>query len=320
MRNIEKNKFEKLNFNLKKEIFSFIHPKDVINKLLLISKEFCFAVKHIKWFKIIREDFDFLINNSSCELCKMQDIKQLFSQIGESEENASLICNYLFLRKIRDKLTLSINNKDFGINEKNTAFLKDIISYNRSIQNLWLTDISLCRNVNNMLYMKIALQMNNTIKKLKLDSNNLGENEINILYLSEALKTNNSIQNLGLYNNNLGANEKNLYYLKEALIRNNSIKTLDLQTNNLGINEINMLSLKEALLNNNSIEALYLYNNNLGRNVTNIIYLKEALEKTNNSILQLGIANNNLGEDEYKILKQFKNISIYYSIINADFI
>jgi len=176
----------------------------------------------------------------------------------------------------------------------------NLISFDPSIEELYLGDNKLGEYENSMLLLKEALEKNNTLKELNLYGNKLGENDKNIEYLKEALLKNNSIQNLNLYGNELGVNIKNMMHIKKALQKNNSIQTLNLQGNYLGGNENNMNHLKEALQINKSIQNLYLSGNELGRNENNMKNLKEALQK-NNIIQELDLSGNELGINENNI-------------------
>jgi len=187
-----------LNFNLINEIFKFCNAKDVINNFFPICKDFTFAVNHIKWFSLMKQDFTNLLSKASCEFSEMQNILTFFKENGESENSSYQICLDLSLRKMRKK-KLKIFNEYFWNKEENIIYFKDIISYINSIQDLDLCNNYLGRNKMTIFNLKLALSLNQSIH-LILRYNILGENENNMLNLKDCLKNNHSIQILDLIN------------------------------------------------------------------------------------------------------------------------
>jgi len=107
------SKINELNFNLKNEIFSFFEAKYIIY-YASISKKFKYAVEKMKWFKLIKDNFDKLISESSLVYSEMNEIKNLFIEQGESEIAAFYICLYLFLVKYKNNSFIDIFEKSFG--------------------------------------------------------------------------------------------------------------------------------------------------------------------------------------------------------------
>jgi len=309
MKTSKKTTFKCLNFNLKNEIFSFYQPKEILMKFLLICKDFSYAVRNLRWFKLIKEDFKNLLLQTSCEFSKMEKIINNFRKNGESEMVAHGACLYLSLRKIKYKKFLKISNYEIWDNDKNANFLNNILKENNSIEQLDLFDIKLGNYLNNMRILKESFKINMFIQDLNLANNNLGGNEINLIYLKESLEINKTIKQLNLSLNNLGENQINMLYLKEILKKNNTIENLNLRFNQLGSNEISMGYLKEAFQYNNSITHLNIANNNLEINEKNKYYIKEALEM-NHSIQHLDLSFNNYSESEKRLLKDTIKIII----------
>jgi len=321
------NKFIKLNFNLKNEIFSFLQPKFIIDNVFLVCSCFLFAVKNLKWLILIKkEEYRDFLSNKRHKFPEMQDLMKYFIKKGESEIYSYYICLCLSIKKYRNIEELKLKlNKTFKEHEKISIYLKDFIVYSDNIKKLDLSYNKIGLNKLIMRYLNEALKINTTIDSINLSFNDLGLNELNmfnyernssrfILYpiildklsiysvnIKEILQMNNSIQQLYLNNNNLGKNIQNMLYLSEALKLNKKIVVLDISFNNLADNTKNFFYLKEALEINNSIQQLILAFNYIGFTRQASQYLSEALQ-INKSIKNLNLSSNYLNNNEKCII------------------
>lgn len=336
--------FKNLNFNLKNEIFSFLQPKEIINYIFCVCKEFIFAVRNIKWFQILKENLRDLLLKASYEFSEMKELIELLINKGIAEKDIEYICLYLTLRKKKNHIILQLSkNTLFWCSQKNKSHFKNYLSNSNSIRELYIernqfgyqTDLkfleealSINKSIHSLylgsndllgekiLFLQKPLLFNKTIKSLYLDNNHLGHSEKSMLYLCEALKINDSIEILDLKNNGLHF-KKNMEHIKEILKYNNSIKELYLEGNEIGNNETHLLYLKEGLENNSSLQLLNLHFNYIGLSEKNLQYLNEALQ-INNSIRILYLSLNMLENLENSMIYLKDAFKMNKTIITLD--
>lgn len=288
MNKSKKNSFNELNKNLKKEIFLFIKPNQIIKNLMTINKLFYSTVKELKWFQMICDNINIeFYHEPSLDFSDMKEIFKILTNIVETEFYAIAICAYFSLRIFNHQKEKFISyNRHLSNKEQNIFYLSEILTFSTTIQEHNLHSNELGLNKKGMYYITEALKKNTSIQYLNLSKNNLGKDRVCMFYLKKALEINTSIKNLDLSSNELGNDDVIIFYLKEALEINKSIIQLNLCNNDLSTNENNMAYLKEAFQINQSILYLNLGYNNFFENEISMFYLKKAFKK-NNSIKNL---------------------------------
>jgi len=300
------NKFSKLNFNLKNEIFNFLPFNDLINVIYRIDKKTLLAINFRKSINIIKLNFSNLLQNLEFKLDKLLEIKKDYFILEEITEVAfEQIITHLFKIKFKEEIILDLSSSEIGLDHDFLIkIISQIIEENKTIIKLYLDNNLLGMDFEGKSIKSLSegLYKNFTLQELYLNENCLGDKIENMKYLSEALKCNKTIKALVLFSNNLGLNSKNIFYLSELIKMNDTIQFLDISLNELGYDPKNFSFLSDALKINQSLKELYLTNNNIGCNIINIKILSEAFE-TNLSLIEINLNSNQLG-------MQFENMSI----------
>jgi len=229
----KKNKLVVLNFNLKKEILSYLPVVQVINEIFNLNKKISFAVKKKKYFQIIEEQFEELLKISDFELTKMIHMGTILPSIGETLECTLQIAKYFLFRKFRDYEKFEITWKFISENDLVIIpVIQDAIKINKKIKSFILNRISIAENYNITKNFCECLIANKSITHLDISNCELGIETRNFVFLKDMLAKNNTLKSLFIRNNCIGIYPENIRLLVDGLKANKSIEKLDMSENN----------------------------------------------------------------------------------------
>lgn len=195
------SKFKKLNFNLKKIIFSFLPIEVSFDSIISWDKSFAFALKKMKSFDLIMENqelkemnnFESSFDNPSFDDLLMKIINKSKSYF-ETEEEAQNFC-----LRILDKTRIGITYFNY-CNSQHSKKLEEIY-----MQFFYKSKIVEGISIFGLLDKKAigsALKQNSSLKTITLEEaviGNEGAKEI-----GKALELNTSLEKLYLYDNEIG--------------------------------------------------------------------------------------------------------------------
>lgn len=271
-----KSKFNKLNFNLKNCVFSYLPFEESLFGMSRISRKFLAAVKSKKSTKIFIRYFSHLQSEINFDKKSISQVKQYFANCGEAEETLNQLCTFLLVKKNESCEILDLRE------EKNVDFeiLANFISQNMSVSFLDLYDTAIGAADQNLKIICDALARNKSIQMLNLNCNKIGENPNHMFYLSEALKRNKTLKKVYFYGNSIGKNENDFFYLADALINNSTIEVLSIDSNEITDFQRDSCLLADALRSNKSLKEIQItFNEKLNKKET-----KKLLKQANKNL------------------------------------
>lgn len=291
----EKKYFNKINSNLKRIIFEYLFPLQLIHEIIKVSKSIKRALLDSKIFKVLKKNFKKNIR-FDCSFSKKR-LNEIEINLVDYKLDESLfieICTFILL--IENESFEEIKIEDFDEDPRVMKIFLEFFKRNKTIQKIDLQNnyVGFRLIDKNIIYLSEALGQNSIIRDLNLKYNYLGSSENSLNHLSKGLFLNNSILKLNLGENDLGIYIDNMKYLSEALINNHVLEELILLCNYLGTDEANIKNLCKILIYNKSIKILDLSMNEIGMNMENMRLLSDAI-KQNFTLKELNMNSNSLG-------------------------
>lgn len=337
----EKNKFTKLNFNLKNEIFDFLPFTLKLTKAPLIHKKFTFALNKKKSINFLKQNIKNLQKQyDECPFSKLENLENTWlKEIAglEAFESSGLI-SYLVLKSNNFpeeyfdffKEELSIKYYEFLKFSKSVKILK-LFDDGENNENSDEEDEN--ENVNDEFYSNTAVKK--VPKKIKSEILNFANIDfvqefkailhtnanINTLFfygffavdpaaemqaLKEILANNKSIKSLIFENCKFRNNLESLSILKQILLENKTVTSLTIGRDLLNENPKTLEILEEILTKNKTIKNLKLNHNSIGRSYNAMAYMLRML-KSNKSLEYLDFTENDI--------KSARNKNIYKQML-----
>lgn len=353
------SKLNLLRADLKRLIFKYIKPYQVIRSLLKVSKSFKEALLKSRLFQMLKLYFKDIY--PECDLNKDKWLDVLIKSLLEKKyelDSIKELCVFMLLYKYKAKyedarilaffqsehenlrleilkevityldcISMSIIIKEESLSPDNFKSICQSLSKNKNIEKLELYHHeAFFSNSPHSLFSVADFFISLPafgLKELNLCSNGIGKYPKSVIALSNAIAENKTLKILSLALNELGENEESLKYLSEAIAKNKGLKKLILYENLLGENTNNIFLISQALMKNKSLRKLYLGKNAIGKYSENCKYLAEAIE-SNRYLQYLSIDDNNLGQnpENIKLLSEafIKNTSLVELQLNKNVI
>jgi len=271
-----KNKFLRLNFNLKNYIFSYLPFEDNLFNIPTVCKKFSDSIKNKKIIKAFKQNQKKYLKDIEFDLNSINKVKNSIYETSESESTIDDFCTYLLLKKYKNYYTLTLREKKdlyFPILSKFLAKTKNI-----SFVDLYSTDIGI--NEDNLKYCCEGLSKNSSVQIANLNCNKIGTNSNSMFYISQVLINNKTLKNFYLFGNLIGRNENDLYYFAEALKINSTLEVISLDENKINDFKRNSIFLRNALRINHSLKELQItINEKLNKR-----YVKRAFKRANKNL------------------------------------
>jgi len=222
------NKFTKLNFNLKNEIFEFLTAKEILKEIIIINKAFKYALKSKKVFIYFFENIDILTQKISMKNKAIENIKKEFSVIVNNENLINEICSILLTYKNKNKYFISFQDNDLI---SNFNIFTQFIQLKNNLIKLDLNVKDLAMNLNYLKLINFAIRDNKNLLVLSLKKIGLGKVQESMKIISECLCQNPRIEILDLSENELCRFKDDHEYLSKIIKSNKGLKELNLAMN-----------------------------------------------------------------------------------------
>lgn len=296
------SKINKLNFNLKNYIFSYLPLQQIIQNILRVEKKFLESIRRKKDFKILYNKLDCFTQTINFQRKEIRNIKNYFVNLDLSEAQINEILFYLLNRKIlrnnpNSEVYVYFLHCDYD-------FFCEFLKKNISIRNIHINFGKNFLSENRIKILYKILRKSKLIQKLNLSNNAIGDKEYDMVYLSKMLEKSQSLREFNLSNNLIGQNIRDMEHLANALMRNRILKTLNLNHNLIGLSDYNVFNICKIIKKNNTIETLNIFDNLIFDNV-HVADIHNALN-LNDSLLYFSMHYRDLGNYELKFFRDMK--------------
>ncbi len=302
-----KNKFTRINFHLKNEIFSFLPITIKLVHLPYISKKFTFALERNKIISYLKINlFEILDKITEYNISYLESLEiDLINKIQKIEiyEAKDLICYFILKKnlffeehyfigpysyKYIEFMKFSKNIKILYITgEYDTLYDEDSDTNENKEHFLTLNKFELTYNL------KSILNSNKSIHVLYFSYFFIEDSEEDLVCLKEILRNNITINKL-CFEACLNIKKKECQeILKEILFENKFINSLSISRMHIRDTPEFMNTLKDILKKNKKIKELKLNSNNIGNSNKGMDIIREILS-SNKSIDYLDFTKNNI--------------------------